>query len=79
MEKHYKEDKANEECLLCSIETSYSIWKDKRIILITIFSIMLSLGLFFKFIMRWDLFAKILFIITTIVLGSSIAKEGFIL
>jgi Cd2+/Zn2+-exporting ATPase len=77
MEKHYKEDKANEECVLCNIETSYSTWKDKRIILITIFSIILLLGLFFKFIMRWDLFSEILFMIITIALGSSVAKEGF--
>ena len=63
----------------CSVETSgeESIKKDKRIILISFSAVMLSVGLVFEFILKWDLPAEILFLITAAASGYRIAREGF--
>jgi len=66
-------------CLLCAVEdseTEGSI-KDKRVILIVFSAIVLSVGLVFEFIIKWELSAEILFIVTAVISGYSIAKEGF--
>lgn len=69
-----------EKCPLCDIESSekilYSVWKDK-IVLITISLLMLFIGLVFEFVFKLGSFARIIFLITAIIPGYSIAKKGF--
>jgi len=75
---HENHAETEERCSLCAVEASEAEnkVKDKRIILIIFFAIVLSVGLIFEFILKWELPAEILFIITAVISGYSIAKEG---
>lgn len=72
-------------CHVCNIEESYinyinnvPFWKDDRVILIIISSFILFTGLVIKFIFKIDLVAEGLFLLTAIILGYEVAKEGIL-
>lgn len=77
MHEHHKED--GEECLVCDVEGSEEsppMWRAKRIVLIATSAILLFVGLVFEFILKWELWAEVLFLATTIISGYEIAREG---
>jgi len=51
--------------------------KYSKIAIIVISAILLSIGLVFEFILKWDTLAEALFIATTMISGYEIAKDGF--
>jgi len=78
MHKHH-ENEDGTWCSVCEMDTSAeapSMRRDKRIILIVSSAILLSLGLFFDFVLRWELLAEGFFLATTALSGYTIAKEG---
>jgi len=76
---HENHAETEERCFLCDSEAleKKSNVKDKRIILIVISAIVLSVGLVLEFILKWELPAEILFIVTAAISGYNIAREGF--
>lgn len=76
---HRNRERTDECCSLCDVEASGEKYdrKDKRVILIVFSAIVLSVGLVFEFILKWDMLAEILFLVTSAVSGYSIAREGF--
>lgn len=76
MHKHYEESEKG--CVVCDVEFSAEspLFRDKRILLIVLSAILLSIGLIFKFILKWELLEAILFLITAMISGYSIAREG---
>jgi len=78
MHEHHEEN--GKGCAVCDIEfsgVSLPIWRDKRIVLIVFSAILLSVGLIFEFILKWELLAEILFLTTATISGYSIARKGF--
>ena len=71
-EKHLETE---EKCKACNIE-SFEGKRSRGIILIGLSATLLSIGLIFEFILGWRMPAEILFIITAIISGYDIAKEG---
>ena len=73
--------KHDEECITCGVEVSEeiasSIRKDKRVVIIAVSAVLFFTGLVFEFILKWRYLAEVLFSVTVIVSGYSIAKEGF--
>ena len=66
-------------CPICTLDYAKEyvpIWKDRRIILIATSAILLSVGLVFKFILKWDLLAETLFLTTAAISGFDLAREG---
>jgi len=66
-------------CIVCSsesLEEEEGGEKSKKIILIVLSAILLSLGLIFEFILKWEVPAEILFLVTAAISGYSIVKEG---
>ena len=63
----------------CDIGLSEKIDNRKysKIAIIVISAILLSIGLVFEFILKWDTLAEALFIATTMISGYEIAKDGF--
>ena len=67
-------------CPACTLDYSKEfvpIKEDRRIILIAISAILLSVGLVFEFILKWDLFSEIIFLITAVISGFDLARAGF--
>jgi Cd2+/Zn2+-exporting ATPase len=68
------------DCPVCTPDFSqehFSIWKDRRMMLILTSAIGLSIGLVFEFILKVNVVAEILFLITATISGFDIAREGF--
>ena len=66
-------------CPRCGIEPLEEhppIWRNKQIFLITLSAILLSTGLTLEFVLKWELLAEFLFIITAVISGYDIAREG---
>ncbi|HIE18147.1 TPA: cadmium-translocating P-type ATPase, partial [Candidatus Bathyarchaeota archaeon] len=65
-------------CTVCDGESleEESGGKSKKIILIVLSAILLSIGLIFEFILKWRMLAEILFLVTAAISGYSIVKEG---
>jgi len=76
---HRTHDETEEGCATCNAEASEENHneEDKRIILIVLSAILLSLGLIFEFTLKWKQPAELLFVATAIISGYSIAREGF--
>ena len=75
---HERHEESGKGCAICDAEVSIEspVWKDRRIIVIMLSTILLSVGLVFKFILELELLAEILFLATTAISGYSIAREG---
>jgi len=76
MHEHHEE--GGKGCVICDAEVSIEspVWKDSRIIVIMLSTILLSVGLVFEFILELKLLAEILFLATAAISGYSIAREG---
>jgi hypothetical protein len=75
---HY-ENKTELECNTCNKDLLLESprWKDKRIAIIITSVITLSIGMVFELLYRELLTAEFLFLITSIISGYNIAKDGF--
>jgi len=62
-------------CRACNIE-SFEGKRSREIILMGLSAMLLSIGLIFEFLLGWRKPAEILFIITAVISGYDIAKEG---
>jgi Cd2+/Zn2+-exporting ATPase len=77
---HEHREESGGGCPVCDVEGSGGsppIWRDKRIALIVFSAILLSVGLVFEFVLKWELLAEILFLTTAAISGYNIAREGF--
>ena len=76
---HEHREESEMVCVICDAEVPEEspIWKDSRISIIVLSTILLSAGLFFKLILKLELLAGILFLATALISGYSIAREGF--
>jgi len=77
---HQHHTKTGEVCPACDAEATgqpYPIWRDRRIVPIVFSAVLLSTGLIFEFIIKWELLATILFLTTAVISGYNIAIEGF--
>lgn len=75
---HERHEESGKGCVICDAEGSIEspVWKDRRIIVIMLSTILLSVGLVFEFILELKLLAEILFLATAAISGYSIAREG---
>ena len=75
---HERHEESGKGCVICDAEVSIEspVWKDRRIIVIVLSTILLSAGLVFEFILELELLAEILFLATAAISGYSIAREG---
>jgi Cd2+/Zn2+-exporting ATPase len=67
------------DCPSCTPDFSQEftpIWKDRRILWILTSAITLSIGLVFRFILNFNVIAEIVFLLTAIMSGFEIAREG---
>jgi len=64
-------------CAVCDVESLEDGEKGKKIILIVLSAILLSLGLISEFILKWEVPAETLFLVTAAISGYSIVKEVF--
>jgi len=76
---HERHEESEKVCFICDAEVSLEspVWKDSRISIIVLSTILLSTGFSFKFIFKLELLARILLLATALVAGYSIAREGF--
>jgi Cd2+/Zn2+-exporting ATPase len=75
---HKRHAESEKGCVTCNTEVSVEspIWKDSRIIIIVLSTILLSAGLVFEFILKLKFLAETLFLATASISGYSIAREG---
>lgn len=76
---HGTHEENGDGCPKCGIEPleeQPSIWRNKQIFLITLSAILLSTGLILEFILKWKLLAELFFLITAVISGYPIAREG---
>ena len=68
-------------CPACNVESSGEggDGAKKRVTFIIFSAILLSVGLIFKFILKWELPAELLFLATAVISGYSIVREGLFL
>nr|MDO8076597.1 cation-translocating P-type ATPase [Candidatus Freyarchaeota archaeon] len=66
-------------CSVCEVkyEEATPLRRDKRILIIASSGALLSTGLLFELILKWETLALLLFIATAVISGYSIAKEAF--
>lgn len=76
---HEQHEKSEKGCAVCDAEFSVEppVWKDKGLALIGFSAILLSTGLIFEFILKFELIAQTLFLATVAISGHSITREGF--
>lgn len=75
---HEHHEESGKGCVVCDTEilVDSPIWKDSRIIIIVLSTILLSVGLVFEFILELELLTTILFLATAAMSGYRIAREG---
>ena len=76
---HERHDDSEKGCIVCDPEVSVEspMWRNREIILMASSVVLLSMGLFFKFILQLSYLAEILFLTTAAISGYSIAKAAF--